>query len=482
MCTLYHQSKGQNVQPDTHTSNSVQQNNQQINEIQVTTSNINCNSIPKDLSSQDATLGQVWIGNPRKVICIPANSVKVVEGKTSRKARRLSCMIEARSQNNLLLGVVVNHTTVTPSKSNKVPVTLINTNSYNVWIRQQLLAADIVEVDHCPWDYHSTMSHDGSEVQVLFQPVPTPDVQVEISSVDATQTEKKAGDLKTTNREEPEERPKFGPRPRFNSKNFDFDKELARLPFPVNFGEVELSPSQQKCFLELIYDHQGVFLLCDEDLGLCDCLKHTIPTTTTKPVYLPHRTIPVQLQTEVRKCLDTWLKQGIIRPSHSLYASQVVIVRKKTGEICLCIDFRALNAMTVRDSFPLPRIEEALQAVKSAMCFTSIDLAQGYLQLAMDEADIHKTAFRAGSSGLYEFIRMPFGLSNAGASFCHLMEMCLGDKQYLTLLFYLDDICIFSSSVDEMLNRIEMVLEHLQDFNLKIKLKKSFFFNQRYYF
>ena len=134
------------------------------------------------------------------------------------------------------------------------------------------------------------------------------------------------------------------------------------------------------------------------------------------------------------------------------------------------------------DSFPLPQIEEALQAVKSAMWFTSIDLAQGYLQLAMDEADIHKTAFCAGSSGLYEFTHMPFRLSNAGASFCCLMEMCLGDQQYLTLLFYLDDICIFSSSVDEMLNRIEMVLKHLQDFNLKIKPKKSFFFQSKVLF
>ena len=153
----------------------------------------------------------------------------------------------------------------------------------------------------------------------------------------------------------------------------------------------------------------------------------------------------------------------------------MVIMHKKTGEIHLCIDFRALNAITIRDSFPLPQIEEALQDVKSAMCFTSIDLAQGYLQLAMDEADIHKTASRAGSSGLYEFTHMPFRLSNVGASFCCLMEMCLGDQQYLTLLFYLDDICIFSSSVDEMLNRIEMVLKLLQDFNLKIKPKKSFF-------
>ena len=94
----------------------------------------------------------------------------------------------------------------------------------------------------------------------------------------------------------------------------------------------------------------------------------------------------------------------------------------------------------------------------------------------MDEADIHKTAFHAGSSSLYEFTHMPFGLSNAGASFCHLMEMCLGDQQYLMLLFYLNDICVFSSSVGEMLDRIALVFNHLKEFNLKIKPKKSFFF------
>ena len=349
MCTLYHQGRDQ-TQLNLCTSNSSPKD-QQTETIQVTNSNINFHSATEDLSPLDATLGQVWVGSPRQVICIPANSVKVVQGRTSKKARRLSCMIEARSQNNLPLGVMVNRTAVTPSKSNKVPITLVNTNLYNVWIRQQLLAEDIVEVDHCLWDYHSTMSCDGSEVQVLFQPVPTPDVQADIPSVHATQTEKEAGELKMTNQVEQEERPKFGPRPKFNSKNFDFDKELVRLPFPVNFGEVELSLLQQKRFLELIYDHQGVFLLCDEDLGLCDRLKHTIPMTTTKPVYLPHHTIPVQLQTEGCKCLDTWLKQGIIHPSHSPYASQVVIIRKKTGEICLCIDFRALNAVTFRNSF-----------------------------------------------------------------------------------------------------------------------------------
>ena len=106
----------------------------------------------------------------------------------------------------------------------------------------------------------------------------------------------------------------------------------------------------------------------------------------------------------------------------------------------------------VRDAFPIPRIDEALQAVHSNNWFMSFDLAQGYLQLAMEESDIKKTAFRASSTGLYEFTHMHFGLSNAGSSFCHLMEQCLGDQQFVTLLLYLDDICIFAPTIDKMLD------------------------------
>ena len=94
----------------------------------------------------------------------------------------------------------------------------------------------------------------------------------------------------------------------------------------------------------------------------------------------------------------------------------MVIVWKKTGEIHLCIDFHKLNAISIRDSFPLPCVEEALKAIQAAVWFSSFDLAQGYLQVAMEESDIPKTAFHAGSSDLYEFTHMPFGLTNAGAS------------------------------------------------------------------
>ena len=232
---------------------------------------------------------------------------------------------------------------------------------------------------------------------------------------------------------------------------------------------------QQSQFINIIYNHPEVFSLHDEDLGFCNKTKHTIPMTLDRPVYLPHCTIWPQLLGEVHKCLDTWLKQGIIRLSQSPYTSQVVIVQKKSGEIHLCMDYQKLNSIMVRDAFLLPRIDKALQAVHSSNWFSSFDLAQGYLQLAKEESDIKNTAFRVGSTGLYEFTHMPFGLLNAGSSFCCLMEQCLGDQQFVTLLLYLDDICIFAPTIDDMLDWIELVFNRLKQYNLKIKPKKCQF-------
>ena len=163
------------------------------------------------------------------------------------------------------------------------------------------------------------------------------------------------------------------------------------MPFELNIGDAPLTRDQQARLINVIYNHTEVFSLFDRDLGFCDVLKHSIQTTTDKPVYLPHRQIPVQSQSEVRKCLDNWLKQGIIRPSKSPYASQVVIIRKKTGEIRFCVDFRKLNAISIRDSFPLPRVEEALQAVQAAVWFLVFkftlkppySIARGKLRLAI---------------------------------------------------------------------------------------------------
>ena len=253
----------------------------------------------------------MWVDITHEPICIPANSIKVVQGKTDKITRHLMCMMESRDVNNLPMEVVVNRTMITPKKSKKVPVMLANTNSYNIWIQQPLLAANVVEVDSYPWDYRTILSHDGKDIKVSFCPIPPSEVQEDIFTSSTMVTMDTNQDtVKPT--KEPGEKPKFGSQPNFSSPEFNFQKELDRLPFPFNLGEVEMSREQQVRFLELIYDNQSVFSLCDEDLGLCDCPKHTIPTTTDKPVYLPHRTISVQLQAEVWKCLDTWLRQGII--------------------------------------------------------------------------------------------------------------------------------------------------------------------------
>ena len=134
-------------------------------------------------------------------------------------------------------------------------------------------------------------------------------------------------------------------------------------------------------------------------------------------------------------------------------------------------DYRMLNDKTRKDAYPLPRIDEALDSLKGATLFSSIDLAQGYHQVAIDEADIPKTAFRAGTGGLFEYLRMPFGLSNAPATFHKLMEAVMGDLNFSVLLLYLD-ILVFSTTYEEHLQRLEVVFKRLRQHGLKIKPSK----------
>ena len=134
-------------------------------------------------------LGHVWVGNTCQTICILANSMKVMQGRTNKVTQWLSCMVEARVCHNLPRGIVVNRTMVTPCKNKQVPVALMNTNIYNVWICQPLLAANIVEAEDCPWDYQSSMSHDGNKINISSCPVPSTEVQAEIVAVSVMKAE-----------------------------------------------------------------------------------------------------------------------------------------------------------------------------------------------------------------------------------------------------------------------------------------------------
>ena len=179
--------------------------------------------------------------------------------KTDKITRRLTCMVESRDTNNLPMGVVVNRAMITPKKSKKVPIILANTNSCNVWIQQPLLAANVVEVESCPWDYQTILSHDCKDVNISFCPVPTPEVQEEIFSASPSVAQTSNSD-QTNSTKDQGNKPKFGSQPKFSSPHFDFQKELDRLPFPLNLGKVEMSRAQQIRLLELIYDNQSVFL------------------------------------------------------------------------------------------------------------------------------------------------------------------------------------------------------------------------------
>ena len=208
MCSFYHQGKLSSLSSQTRPVNL----DSNLGSIKVNTSGISSGDERENPSSSlDAHLGQVWVGSTREAICILANCMKVLQARTNKITQRLSYMVEARECNNLPLGLVVNRTMVTPNKSKGVPVILVNTNSYNVWIRQPILAADIIEAQDCLWNYQPIMSHDGSNIKVSFCPVAPPEIQAEVMATCASDSTKAGNTKLDKTKKEQGEKPKFGP-------------------------------------------------------------------------------------------------------------------------------------------------------------------------------------------------------------------------------------------------------------------------------
>ena len=168
------------------------------------------------------------------------------------------------------------------------------------------------------------------------------------------------------------------------------------------------------------------------------------------------------------------LQHGVIRESSSPWSSPIVMIKKKDGSWRFCVDFRKVNSMTQRDAYPLPRIDETLEALAGSQFFTTLDLASGYWQVEMEEADRAKTAFST-REGHFEFNVMPFGLTNAPATFQRLMECVLAGLTYEQCLIYLDDIVVFSVTFDQHLERLRAVFQHLDNAGLKLKPNKCHF-------
>jgi hypothetical protein len=178
---------------------------------------------------------------------------------------------------------------------------------------------------------------------------------------------------------------------------------------------------------------------------------------------------------ELKKQLDDLLLHGFIRPSKSPYGAPVLFVRKKEGDLRMCVDYRALNKQTVKNTYPLPRIDELLDRLHNAKVFSKLDLRSGYHQIRIQEEDVSKTAFRT-RYGLFEFLVLPFGLTNAPAMFMCLMNDIFKDELDSIVIIYLDDILIFSENEEQHKIDFEHVLQKLAENKLYAKLSKCEFF------
>ena len=222
--------------------------------------------------------------------------------------------------------------------------------------------------------------------------------------------------------------------------------------------------------------------MTEVERGETDLTEVHINTGDAVPKKQPVRRVPFAVRQEVAKQLQKMLRDGIIQPSSSPWASAIVLVRKKDGSLRICVDYRHLNSVTKPDTFPLPRIDDLIDQLGRARYFTTLDLAAGYWQIRVADDSIEKTAF-VTPNGLFEFRVMPFGLTNAPAIFQRLMQRVLNglnpEEGPDFVAVYIDDILIFSRTMSEHLHHVGLVLDRLQGAGLKLKPNKCHFLCQR---
>ncbi|KAD4180372.1 hypothetical protein E3N88_28963 [Mikania micrantha] len=194
----------------------------------------------------------------------------------------------------------------------------------------------------------------------------------------------------------------------------------------------------------------------------------------------PYRLAPAEMQ-ELSSQLQELLDKGFIRPSFSPWVAPVLFVKKKDGSFRMCIDYRELNKLTIKNRYPLPRIDDLFDQLQGATCFSKIDLRSGYHQLRVNDEDIPKTAFRT-RYGHYEFVVMPFGLTNAPAVFMDLMNRVCRPYLDQFVIVFIDDILIYSKSEQEHEDHLKKVLELLREEQLYAKFSKCEFWLKEVHF
>ena len=220
-----------------------------------------------------------------------------------------------------------------------------------------------------------------------------------------------------------------------------------------------------------IRGYADLFSKSEFDIGRTNMVSHTIDTGQSKPFKQQLRKHPWAHQEVIDAHVEKMLETGVISQTVSPWSSNVVFVRKSSGELRFCVDFRQLNNLTVKDSYPLPRIDSCMDSLGGAKYFSTLDLRSGYWQVELDKQSSEKTAF-VTRRGIYKFNVLAFGLSNAPAIFQRLMDLVLLGLNWQICLAFLDDVIVMSSTFEQHLDQLCQVFERLRGVNLKLNAGK----------
>lgn len=240
----------------------------------------------------------------------------------------------------------------------------------------------------------------------------------------------------------------------------------------------ELPEEHKREVKELITRYQDIFETGNGPKGRTKVVEHRIDTGEARPIRQVPRRLPLAKREEAERIIKEMERDGVIEPSNSPWISPVVLVKKKDGTSRFCVDYRLLNNVTKKDSYPLPRIDDTLDTLDGCEIFSTLDLKSGYWQVGVSPKDREKTAFSIGT-GLWQFTVMPFGLCNAPATFERLMESVLRGLSWETCLVYLDDIIVLGKSFRNHLQNLDQVFQRLREANLKLNPKKCNLFRRK---
>lgn len=249
---------------------------------------------------------------------------------------------------------------------------------------------------------------------------------------------------------------------------------LSEIDVAAQFDLAQIDETQRERLLALIKTYRDVFSWSNTDIGHCSAVKHRIPTGDGSPVYRRAYRIPYAKREEMERQVNELLENGIIEHSTSPWGAPALLVQKPDGSYRFVVDFRDLNKITRVDPYPLPNIQETLSQLGNAKYFTVVDMASGYWQIEMDEADKEKTAFNT-PSGHYQWKRMPMGLVNSASVWQRTADVVLAGLLGKSCYVYLDDIIIYSDSFEGHLRDIEEIFNRLEAAGLKLKPSKCQF-------